>query len=390
MLLACSSADQPGSDATMRDSAGVRIVENRSPAGGNWTVSTEPIFGIGAVDGPPEYTLSRVIGAARLGDMRIAVADGGSSSVRYYDAGGSWLGSSGRQGQGPGEYVDIGALSSLPGDSMMVADNLMQRVTVLDSTGQYARSTPLESVDGRYSIGLYITLGMLDDGRILAYSGSGRGFREDDAGRLIVDTLHFFLFDRDGAFVRRVAAMPGSPRWGLRSGGSVTFPNVPFAAGPVSGIGRGRLVVSEGGDAEFMVFRDGDLERIVRWPAPRRATSSTIADLRETLLGDDRTAAQRNASRQLLDEAPLPDSLPTVRSIVVDRDSNTWVERYRAPRDTQPEWDVFDSEGRWIQTLQTPLRLRIHEIGADYILGTWRDDLGVEFVRMYSLQRGGG
>lgn len=36
-----------------------------------------------------------------------------------------------------------------------------------------------------------------------------------------------------------------------------------------------------------------------------------------------------------------------------------------------------------------PNSLDIHEIGEDYILGVWKDEFHVEYVRVYSLDRGG-
>ena len=36
-------------------------------------------------------------------------------------------------------------------------------------------------------------------------------------------------------------------------------------------------------------------------------------------------------------------------------------------------------------TVVRPPGFRPHDIGADYVLGVWRDELGIEFVRMYDL-----
>ena len=52
-------------------------------------------------------------------------------------------------------------------------------------------------------------------------------------------------------------------------------------------------------------------------------------------------------------------------------------------------WDVFDPDSRWITTLTLPLSLEMSDIGEDYILGVWKDDLDVEYVRMYALDRAG-
>jgi hypothetical protein len=37
--------------------------------------------------------------------------------------------------------------------------------------------------------------------------------------------------------------------------------------------------------------------------------------------------------------------------------------------------------------VETPPALRVLEIGRDYVLGVWQDDLDVEHVRMHRLDR---
>jgi hypothetical protein len=37
-----------------------------------------------------------------------------------------------------------------------------------------------------------------------------------------------------------------------------------------------------------------------------------------------------------------------------------------------------------------PSRLTVHEVGADYVLGSFRDEYDVEYVRLYDLARPGG
>lgn len=50
---------------------------------------------------------------------------------------------------------------------------------------------------------------------------------------------------------------------------------------------------------------------------------------------------------------------------------------------------VFDPEGQVLGFMETPAGLGIFEIGDDYILGLARDDLGVEYVQVWSLERSG-
>ena len=52
-----------------------------------------------------------------------------------------------------------------------------------------------------------------------------------------------------------------------------------------------------------------------------------------------------------------------------------------------PLWTVFDPEGRALGFIETPEGLTVLEIGADYLLGRVTDDLGVESVQVWGLER---
>lgn len=55
--------------------------------------------------------------------------------------------------------------------------------------------------------------------------------------------------------------------------------------------------------------------------------------------------------------------------------------------DEPQTWGVFDPCGAWLGTVEVPHNLDIQGIGLDYVLGVVTDDLGVERVEMYRLQR---
>ena len=52
--------------------------------------------------------------------------------------------------------------------------------------------------------------------------------------------------------------------------------------------------------------------------------------------------------------------------------------------------DVFRPDGVYLGTVKLPTDLMITEIGADYILGIVRDEVDIQYVWMYGLDRGGG
>jgi len=57
------------------------------------------------------------------------------------------------------------------------------------------------------------------------------------------------------------------------------------------------------------------------------------------------------------------------------------------PWENVPTWDILDPEGRWLGTIQTPTGLTIFEIGSDYVLGRYRDELDLQKIRLHTLHR---
>ena len=90
------------------------------------------------------------------------------------------------------------------------------------------------------------------------------------------------------------------------------------------------------------------------------------------------------------DALTIPTSFPAFSAIEVDRLGNLWVREYNLPgEEDRALWTVFDPEGVALGFVETPLELVIYEIGADYILGKTMDELGVEYVQLWGLDRSG-
>ncbi len=91
--------------------------------------------------------------------------------------------------------------------------------------------------------------------------------------------------------------------------------------------------------------------------------------------------------RRLFLDWTYPTFKPALDDLQVDSEGNVWASSYRVDPARPAEWSVFDPSGRWLGQVETPPGLEIAEIGSDYIVGVWMDDLGVEFVRLYSLHK---
>lgn len=172
--LACQAGDSPARPfgTEVRDSAGIRIVENPRPGEGSrlgWRVGPEPTLTIGTVEGEDPYTFSYVRGATRLSDGRIAVADYGPMEVRIFDgATGVHLSTLGGVGEGPGAYGDLMDVGRLPGDSILTW-GFPLKVSVFGPGGSFARSSRMhrqaETTVGPRPV---TPVAAMDDGSILA------------------------------------------------------------------------------------------------------------------------------------------------------------------------------------------------------------------------------
>ena len=72
--LAACGGDAAAAGPTVRDSAGISIVQNEVPAwrkGHEWRVSAEPVTDVGVADGDPNQQFARVSHALRLSGFTI-------------------------------------------------------------------------------------------------------------------------------------------------------------------------------------------------------------------------------------------------------------------------------------------------------------------------------
>ena len=89
----------------------------------------------------------------------------------------------------------------------------------------------------------------------------------------------------------------------------------------------------------------------------------------------------------IYDEMPKVESLPYYSAIRIDPDDHMWVRRFTSVSTPAHEWTVIDPTGRMLGQVMFPDGLDVYEIGRDYVLGRWRDESDVEYVRLHQLTR---
>ena len=401
---ACDNAPAP-IHAIDADSAGIPIVTTVTPLwepGDGWTVDAKPLVEIGTVTGAPEYQFSEVVAAVRLDNGDIVVADRGASELRGYDAAGSFEWASGRFGEGPGEFESLDFVGTTVGDSLVSYDSGLMRAQLFDSRGRLARTLRASAPAGEAA-----RLGSVSDKAVGVVNGR-LIVRFIDLGETMETGIvrwpneRLVSIDLGTGETRSLLVVPGHEavvEW--REDGGYRHGRYTFSRMPEYGSAGDRLAVidTEAYLVRFVSPVDGAIERIVRREVePREATDAIFEahlDGIIGLLGDLPTERARQV-RQGWRDTPRAPLLPVLRSVHVDAASNLWLAPYHIVGADPPPFEVHAPDGAWLGSVSLPPGLQrafiqyqtpYMEIGEDYILGVWTDDLDVQYVRMYRINK---
>ena len=402
-LAACHEApdpsDAPLPAAQLRDSAGILITENPLPPEGSslgWEIGPEPAVKIGAAEGEAPYLLYGVMKAATLSDGRIVIADGASDEVRVFDPDGVHLVSWGGEGEGPGEFDALRGVARWRGDSVAAWNFYTGRgLSIFDGEGNLNRKLSLGTEPHYARIAVLRAGAVLRDFWIRPLPGPGTLYAH---GR-------YDIMDGDGAITASLGTHTTTEHFRYHYEGMALRGDVVFSRSVVTAGWGDLAVLSPNHDYEIRAYAtDGALRRIVRLgrplvPATRSLLMLDFEDLmrhQATWLSEEALRNERERLGGYYDAMPVPETLPAFDTIMADGLDHLWVREHPLPgRDVRwpraiphTRWLVFDPDGRVLGFVETPPGLVIHEIGADYVLGSRVGDLEVEYVEVWPLRRG--
>jgi len=389
ILGACESEPPSGHTFATRDSAGVIIAENvgEPPVEENqWRIGTEPVLQIGTLEGEDAYMFQRIWGATRLSDGRIAVADNRASEIRIYSPTGEHLSTFGRRGEGPAEFDSPVLMGSLPGDTLVVVDRLLRRVNLYDPDEGFIRGATATSEIQGY----LLTVGMFQSGAVMIWDSE---WTQEMPNGFFRFPIRYLSVELDGSIGHDFGVHLGTETvYSSRAEGEGTMvlsTSLPFGKGPSAAVARDRFFYSSQDSYEIQVTDEaGRLLRIIRRDlAPRPVTEAHRAELTQGMEDQADDNDQVREFRRMMRDAPVPDYHPALGPIYADALGYLWVEETRMPDEEIRYTTIFDPEGRMVGQVVLPARVQVQEIGADYLLGRWADDLGVSYLRMYPLER---
>lgn len=382
LLTGCSDTESSTSNEALyasTDSAGVQLAVTRwqdpSPVVG-WTISAEPtvVFGESGTEPVEFYDIDDGV---RLSDDRVVVLDSGAKELLYFSGTGELQAKAGAAGDGPGEFRDPAGLVELSGDTLCVFARRGQQLSLFDRDGNWLEDRPLEEVDGLMPTRQFRLADAHDGSVIINNPNSFRISANMEHGEVHNPS---YRFSTDGTFEGTVGEP--STMW-------IQPMRVLFDGKRIADAAGGRIYVKDAGQYEIRVYTyDGELLRIHRLMRPARQTSQEdVGRYKEFYRRNVANAALRDRLIAGLDRAMLADSFPALEHLQVDASGNVWVREYEPPWVVNSSYGVFAADGPWLGTITLPSNFRPLEIGSDYLLGVQTDELDVQHLVLYGLER---
>ena len=232
---------------------------------------------------------------------------------------------------------------------------------------------------------------VFEDGSVLVRAFSGM---PSNADRQVARPIEpRYSIGPEGDLEDSLCAYPGAEvmMHSFESMGLVFFGPPLFGRSTYYAVRGNRIYVALNDSYEVRLHgRDGSLQSIVRRQYENvEVTDADIETFKEQQLSSDMPSGMRDPMAEVLDNTPIRETMPAFDSLIVDRMGNLWVEEYNRPADTVPRWTVFTGEGEMLGTISLPDGFGIQDVGDDYVLGTWEDEMEVEHVIMYGLAKPG-
>lgn len=365
----------------VRDSSGVLVIV--TPAAyverlAQWRLAEPPVARFGTEEPDPLFEVSGATTTGRGGT--IVVANSSSGELRFFDRQGRFQRSVGGKGGGPGEFRLLVGVWRFRGDSLAAFDWQGGRISVFDSSGNYGRSFTPSPPAGMTHRGL---VGFLRDSAPLLWFGDASPLIGGRTG-VYADSQLMLRYSPDGTVADTVGRFLGR-QWYVWSDGTraASFP-LPFGWSVKAAVHDGTIYVGTGETYEVSRFNEeGTLLGVARIEIENRPVSRS--DRRR-----DRAHRVTLApySRDLLDAIPYPSEMPAFTALLVDRLGNVWIRRGLA-WGSPGRWMILSPEGRPVARLETPPHGAIFDVADGYLVGVWRDELDVESMRLYGIDRPG-
>ncbi|HEX8904254.1 MAG TPA: 6-bladed beta-propeller [Longimicrobiaceae bacterium] len=304
---------------------------------------------------------------------RVYVGDWYQQRVTVLSPGGAVLRTIGRRGEGPGEFRSIRGVQLLSGDSLLVYDPELGRVSVF--APEAAAPAYIVNVGARMAGAAPFQLWRVPGHPAYVALFRGRfAFNGSDNFRDRRDSL--LVLAPDGTVRARIGVFPSKSF--LVAHNSIT-PN-PF--------GREVLVQGAPGRRAYVVWNDSarvtgyDLtgRRVGGFAFDPQPARVTPADVQAELAAMDDMS--RSTFARVLNDS-TPERWPAVRDLLADEAGRLWI-GLGGPPSGEVEWAVFTPEGRYLRSVFTAPGTRLRAVRGQTLYVERRSDDGVPHLAIFT------
>lgn len=334
-----------------------------------WVIRSE--LDLGRLSDVPAEEFYRVSDVRLLADGQIAVVNRGTSEVRFFDQAGRLVEVVGKDGDGPREFRAPIGLRRIRGDSLVVVDRELRRLTILAPDHKIVRTARLEG-----DLATIDFVGASSPDELVIQNTAVRAPRgpgaEDNPTTLIE-------YDLDGHQLRGLGTYPAM-QWVRLGSNAITRPQfgptstfVAVAGGVWIGLAReyevvradtlGRALILTRWSGADLAVEDADRERwrasVLKWADTEEGRQMAEEQLRVTVYAERKAAYSRVVARD---------------------DGGVWIREYAPFSPDSVSWLVLNRNGRPEGLVRTEAGLRVLDVRGHEIAGVMADTLGVEHV----------
>ena len=376
------------------------VVDLFSPWPGDESLRTaaEPSLVVGSDESLP---LGRVSGAVFFGDG-IAIADAMAYEVLILDAAGRLLARHGRQGAGPGDYMNLAGIAR-HADGLITWDAYHFRVTRLDASGRHIGETKLRTrgYERIEMVGAF--------GNSVLHDIWQSGFRGDgDVGPVEIRLPVAYEIARlsDGEVVFE-DTRPGREEWAARESFGVdgyTHGGEPviFGRTAVSAVTDRYAYLATTDSITITRYDEAGTAVEVSFEQPRESaeaawvrflSDSTRAYLESrgpgqlVIAGRNFMEAMTEFRLRLLEDLPARPTLPAFSAMKGGADGLLWIREYSDPFQDQVAWVGFNEAWERKKRIAMPANLHVLDISEDRVLVKAKGAHDETLIEVYPIER---
>jgi hypothetical protein len=344
-----------------------------------WTVEED--LRIGGREGDPDYLFGDVGPMAVDSRGRIFVFDNHASQIKVYSPNGSFERSIGRPGDGPGEFRGADALWVGPADTILVSSLRAQRFDRFAPDGSNAGTFRMALQDG-YPLEATTTPSGRMAQRRRPFAATADDMVEDPMDAIVI-------LATDGTVTDTLMTFPADQMFGpgARAENRLFCPELSWDLTEDM-----QVVFGLTDDYRIHFYGDGQLTRVITKPfEPVPVTDQhkeARIDLSKGYMAE--AGVPPAVQERLLGRIRFCQSFPVFGRVTAGPHESVWVQRVRNAAGAMnaddlaalalPEWDVFDSAGRFLGVVHHPDGFEARLFRDNRIYGVWHDELDVEYV----------